>query len=116
MTTIPNAGAAAIQNAEHLLREVLDAGLRDQATDAANSLERILVHVKNMQQALESNPGCRLNVVKRLRDFSATTAKMASNYPQSASGLTTLTETLKSAAATVADDTRTADGARADAA
>ena len=117
MTTKTNTGPDAIRAAETTLSEVLDSGLRERDLSTANSLDRILTHLRNMRPALETTPGCQVNVAKRLRDFSVTTARMAANFPQSSSGFEKLAAALREAADRVATDAQPAEAApRADAA
>jgi Asp-tRNA(Asn)/Glu-tRNA(Gln) amidotransferase A subunit family amidase len=89
--------------AEQVLRDTLAGEIREEAKDAASSLERILIHVSNMQSAIETTPACRMNVAKRLKDFSVTTARMATKLPRSAEQLEKLTEALRAAGTQVGE-------------
>lgn len=117
MNTTTRSPAADIHMAEQALRETLAGEIRAEAREAASSLERILIHVSNMQTAIETTPACRTNVAKRLKDFSVTTARMATKHPKSAEQLEKLTEALRTAGEQVgeiakpADENRQADAA-----
>ena len=105
-----------IQTAEHALRDVVASGLRDDAPETANTLERMLVHVTNMQSAVETTPSSLPNVAKRLRDFSVTTTRLAGKHPKSAEKLEWLAQALRTAGEQVTEATMRGDGSRADAA
>lgn len=109
MNTTTQTPQADIQMAEQALRDTLAGEIKAEARDAANSLERILIHVSNMQSALETTPACRTNVAKRLKDFSVTTARMATKHPKSKDQLEKLTEALRAAGEQVGEIAKTAD-------
>src|SRR5262245_7267312 len=78
---------AELEFAEAAIRDVLvDEFKRDAKTDAM-SLDRMLVHITNMNEALTSSPESHSNVAKRLDDFATTTAKMAGRNPLAAAKL-----------------------------
>jgi hypothetical protein len=104
--------SADIHNAEETLREVLASGLREEASDSANSLERMLIHLVNMQRAIETTPASFSNVAKRLKDFSATASQMAAKHPVSAGKLEKLSEALRTASSTTLEIARTSDEAQ----
>ena len=86
---------AELEFAELRLRDVLDEEFRKDARSDAMSLDRILVHVVNMNEAISTAPETHVNVAKRLDDFAAMTARMAGRNPASASKLTRLSEALR---------------------
>ena len=86
---------AELEFAELRLRDVLDEEFRKVARSDAMSLDRILVHVVNMNEAISTAPESHVNVAKRLDDFAAMTARMAGRNPASASKLTRLSEALR---------------------
>jgi hypothetical protein len=109
MNTTTQTPTADIKMAEQALRDTLAGEIKAEARDAANSLERILIHVSNMQSAIETTPACRTNVAKRLKDFSVTTARMATKHPKSAEQLEKLTEVLRAAGEQVSEIAKPAD-------
>jgi hypothetical protein len=87
---------ADLEFAEATLRQVLAGPFQDAKSDAM-SLQRMLVHLVNMHQAISMSPERHLNVAKRLGDFATTVARMASRNPEAAPMLTKLSETLRAA-------------------
>jgi hypothetical protein len=67
------------------------------ATADATSLDRMLVHIVNMHEALSTSPERHANVAKRLGDFALVTTRMASRNPQAAPKLTRLSWALGAA-------------------
>jgi len=86
---------AELEFAELRLRDILVEDFRKDAKADAMSLDRILVHVVNMNEAISTSPESHLNVAKRLDDFAGMTSRMASRNPASASKLTLLSEALR---------------------
>jgi len=60
------------------------------------SLDRILVHIMNMGEAIDS-PERHPNVAKRLEDFATTTSRMAERNPEAAPKLSKLSDALRAA-------------------
>lgn len=85
---------ADLEFAEATLRQVLAGPFQDAKSDAM-SLQRMLVHLVNMHQAISMSPERHTNVAKRLGDFATTAARMASRNPEAAPLLTKLSEILR---------------------
>ena len=66
-------------------------------TPDAGSLDRMLVHVINMREAISSSPERHVNVVKRLNDFALTTNRMMSRHPGATPQLARVSEALRTA-------------------
>lgn len=92
---------AELELAELRLREVLVEEFRKDAKSDAMSLDRILVHVVNMNEAISTSPERHDNVAKRLDDFAGMTSRMASRNPASASKLERLSEALRAVSARI---------------
>jgi len=82
-----------LQAAEAAMRDVLRDPNSIAAPDGA-SLGRMLGHVVNMQEAVNSSPDSHANVAKRLGDFALTVTRMADRHPDAAPELSRLSETL----------------------
>ena len=106
-----------IQSAEEALRELLANDFRSEAKEDAGSLDRILIHLANIQTSIESTPACLPNAAKRLNDFATMTTRMATRNPQAKDPLTKLTVALQTAGARVKELANAgAENQRADAA
>ena len=88
---------ADLEIAEGSLRSVLIDEFREEAKADAQSLDRMLTHLVNMQGAIGDAPEIHTNVAKRLSDFATTTLRMASRNPEAAAKLTRLSVALRSA-------------------
>ena len=88
---------ADLEIAEGSLRSVLIDEFREEAKADAQSLDRMLTHLVNMQGAIADAPEIHTNVAKRLSDFATTTLRMASRNPEAAAKLTRLSVALRSA-------------------
>jgi hypothetical protein len=88
---------ADLEFAEAALRDILVDQFRQDARADAMSLDRMLVHIVNMYEAISTAPEVHANVAKRLGDFALTTTKMASRHPDAASKLTRLSQALGAA-------------------
>jgi hypothetical protein len=88
---------ADLEIAEVALRDLLVEDFRQEAKGDATSLNRMLIHLVNMHEALSTSPDRHINVAKRLGDFAQTTSKMAGRHPQAASKLTRLSDALRAA-------------------
>ena len=88
---------ADLEFAEAALRDILVEDFRRDARSDAMSLDRMLVHLVNMHEAIHTAPEQLANVAKRLGDFAVTTTKMASRHPDAASKLTRLSRALDAA-------------------
>jgi hypothetical protein len=86
---------ADLQIAEAALREVLVEAFKQDAKADAMSLDRMLVHIVNMYEAIDTSPDRLANVAKRLDDFATTTARMADRNPAAAPKLSKLSEALR---------------------
>lgn len=87
-----------------MLRGVLDEEFRKEARADAQSLDRMLVHLVNMNGAISTSPETHTNVVKRLGDFAVTTTRMAERNPAAAPQLEQLAEALRKASQGLAKD------------
>jgi len=94
---------------EAALREVLVEEFKRDARSDAMSLDRMLVHIVNMHEAISTSPERHANVAKRLGDFAVTTTKMASRNPDAASKLTRLSEALGAASQRLSEPTDVAE-------
>jgi len=88
---------ADLEFAEAALREVLVSEFRQDAKADAESLDRMLVHLVNMHEAISSSPERHANVAKRLADFATTSSRMAERNPAAATKLARLSTALRSA-------------------
>jgi hypothetical protein len=88
---------ADLEFAEAALREVLVSEFKQEAKADAESLDRMLVHIVNMHEAISTSPERHANVAKRLGDFAVTTNRMAGRNPVAASKLTRLSQALGTA-------------------
>jgi len=88
---------ADIEVAEVALRAVLVDEFRKEAKSDAQSLDRMLVHLVNMNLLLATSPEIQANVKKRLGDFAAATARMANRQPAAGPKLTQAAEKLQKA-------------------
>lgn len=86
---------AELEFAELRLRDVLVEEFRNEAKADALSLDRILGHLVNMNEAISTSPERHANVAKRLGDFAAMTSRMARRNPASAAKLARLSEALR---------------------
>lgn len=85
-----------LQHAEQLLREVLSHDFESASSDA-KSLDRILLHLVNIQQAVTTSDENHANAAKRLGDFAVTASRISDRNPRSAEQLNRLSETLRAA-------------------
>jgi hypothetical protein len=92
---------AELEFAELRLRDVLVEEFRQDSKADAMSLDRILVHVVNMNEAISTSPESHDNVAKRLDDFAGMTSRMATRNPTSAAKLTRLSEALRAVSARI---------------
>lgn len=88
---------ADIEVAEVALRAVLADEFRKEARSDAQSLDRMLVHLVNMNQFLGATPEIQPNVKKRLGDFAAIATRMANRNPQVGARLKDAAEKLQAA-------------------
>jgi hypothetical protein len=88
---------ADLEFAEATLREVLISEFKQEAKADAESLDRMLVHIVNMHEAISNSPERHANVAKRLGDFAVTTNRMAGRHPDAAPKLTRLSQALGNA-------------------
>jgi hypothetical protein len=88
---------AELEFAEAALRDVLVEEFKKSARADAMSLDRMLVHITNMNEAITSSPERHLNVAKRLDDFATTTARMAGRHPDAAPKLSKASGLLRAA-------------------
>ena len=95
---------AELELAELRLRDILVEEFRKNAKADARSLDRILIHVVNMNEAISTAPESHVNVAKRLDDFAAMTSRMAGRNPASASKLTRLSEALRAVSSRIRDE------------
>ena len=94
---------AELEFAELRLRDILVEEFRTHAKADASSLDRMLVHVVNMNEAISTSPERYADVAKRLDDFAAMTSRMASRNPASASKLTRLSDALRAVSSRIRD-------------
>jgi glycerol-3-phosphate dehydrogenase len=100
---------ADLELAEAALREVLIADFGQDAAPDVMSLNRMLVHILNMQEAIATSPELA-NVAKRLGDFALTTTRMVGRNPEVASKLTRLSQLLGVASARLREPMGVAEG------
>lgn len=93
--------------AQSTLRDVLGEEFRKNAGSEAGSLDRILIHVGNIRNAIEESPECLANAAKRLGDFAEVTSRMRSKYPESSTELTSASQALRAASVRLLDSLRT---------
>ena len=87
---------ADLEIAVEAVRDVLrNPGLVPPAEGA--SLDRMLVHMTNMREAIASSPDRHANVAKRLNDFAMTTNRMQNKHPGAAPDLARLSDALLAA-------------------
>jgi len=97
MDTKTLSSRADLEIAEASLRSVLIDEFRKEAKADAESLDRMLIHLVNMQGVIGSSPDRHANVAKRLGDFANTTSRMADRHPDAAPRLERLCHALRSA-------------------
>src|SRR5690349_14780600 len=85
-----------LEHAEALLREVLRQDVTEVRGDAA-SLDRILVHIVNINQAVSLSEENHANAAKRLQDFAVTSTRMSQRNPAAAAELIQLADVLRAA-------------------
>jgi hypothetical protein len=88
---------ADLEIAEVALRDLLVEDFNQETKGDVTSLNRMLVHLVNMHEALSTSPDRHINVAKRLGDFALTTTKIAGRHPQAAFKLTRLSAALRAA-------------------
>jgi len=88
---------ADIEVAELALRAVLVDEFRKEARSDAQSLDRMLAHLVNMNLFLSTSPEILDNVKKRLGDFAAAATRMADRNPDSGPQLKVAAEKLQQA-------------------
>lgn len=88
---------ADLEFAEAALREVLVGEFRQDARADASSLDRMLIHLVNMREAINTSPARYADVARRLGDFEINTTRMASRNPDAAPALTRLSQALGAA-------------------
>ncbi len=88
---------AELEFAEAALRGVLVDEFRKDAKADAKSLDRMLVHIVNMYEAISLSPDRHSNVAKRLDDFATTTSRMAGRNPDAALKLSRLSHSRRAA-------------------
>ena len=98
-----------LNHAEAQLREICESHAKvDDAIDAG-SLNRMLVHIRNINASVCTSTRDHVNAAKRLSDFAATLGRMASKSTSIDSGLAARIEnvaaTLRDAGADIADGT-----------
>jgi uncharacterized damage-inducible protein DinB len=97
MNSQTSVSRAELEVAEVTLRGVLVEEFRQEAKADAQSLDRMLKHLVNMNGAISSSPETHANVAKRLVDFANTTTRMADRNPEAAPQLAKLAEALRKA-------------------
>lgn len=107
MKTQTTHAAPCLDNARDALRDVLHDDFRREANSEAASLDRMLVHLQNMDAALETTPETRTNIVKRLGDFAVTVSRMAMRNANAAPKLTKLADVLRTASEQLREWNRT---------
>lgn len=81
----PQTSHESLEQARNLLRELIDRMQDDAQTgQAPTSLLRLLVHIANIQRAVEHSSEDTANAVKRLRDFANTIERLDSTGTKSA--------------------------------
>jgi hypothetical protein len=96
MNSQASVSRADLEFAEVILRGMLEEEeFREEAKADAGSLDRMLVHLVNMNGVIGSSPDQHPNAAKRLGDFAATTARMADRHPDVASKLHKLSGALR---------------------
>jgi hypothetical protein len=88
---------ADLEFADIAIREVLHDEFRAVAGADAASLDRIRIHVINIQEAVNTSPERRANAAKRLSDFAATASRMSTRHPDAAPQLAKLCNALQAA-------------------
>lgn len=89
---------ADLEFAEVALRDVLvQEDFKTKAKADAMSLDRMLVHIVNMHEAISTSPERHANVAKRLGDFAMTASRMVGRNPEAAPKLARLSEVLSQA-------------------
>jgi hypothetical protein len=89
---------ARLEQAEALLRDALAHDFADDTQGDAASLNRILVHMVNMQRAISGPPDAHPNVAKRLADFGQVMTRMNKRRPAASARLSRLSDALNLAA------------------
>src|SRR5688572_7418620 len=97
MNTQPTPAHQVLETAKLSLQDVLDETFRSEANAEAATLDRMLVHLKNMDAAIEAAPDVQANIVKRLGDFAVTASRMAVHNLAAAPKLTRLADVLRAA-------------------
>ncbi|HTU66172.1 MAG TPA: hypothetical protein VMF52_09490 [Steroidobacteraceae bacterium] len=86
-----------LEHAEALLREILVEDFAGDNKGDAGTLNRMLVHLTNMHQAVSLSPDDEANVAKRLGDFAKSMSRVTPPKPGSVARLNRLAEALESA-------------------
>jgi hypothetical protein len=86
---------ARLEQAEALLRDALAHDFAGDTQGDAASLNRILVHMVNMQRAISGPPDAHVNVAKRLADFGQVMTRLNKRRPSASDRLARLSEALK---------------------
>lgn len=87
--------SAHLEEAQALIRNVL---LRDfDSSSDAKSLDRILFHLGNIQQAVSASSESHVNAAKRLGDFALTAERISGRNLGAVAELTRLSDTLRAA-------------------
>jgi hypothetical protein len=97
MNTQTHSSPSCLVTAKDTLRDVLHDDFRNEANSEAASLDRMLIHLENMDAALEATPEVRANVIKRLGDFAVMVSRMAIRNLNAAPKLTQLANVLREA-------------------
>lgn len=88
-----------LEHAEALLRELLSEDFEGEQKGEAGTLNRMLVHIVNMHQAVSTSAGNEANVAKRLGDFAKSMSRVTPPKPESAAKLERLADALYQAKA-----------------
>src|SRR3954468_9289161 len=86
-----------LEHAEGLLREVIDRDFDAKLTGEGGSLNRILVHIVNMNRVVRTSSGENMKVAKPLGNFAHVRETMSPPTPESAARPTRLASALNSA-------------------
>jgi hypothetical protein len=108
MNSQTTSSRADLEVAEAAIRDILIGDFKEDAKADAMSLNRMLIHIVNMQEAISTSPETRVNVAKRLGDFASATTRMASRNPDAAPKLSRLAEALGIASARLSESFGTA--------
>jgi hypothetical protein len=95
MNSQDSTSRARLEYAEALLRDALAHDFDEDTKGDAASLNRILVHMVNMQRAIGGPSDAQENVAKRLADFGQVMTRMNKRRPSASVRLARLSDALK---------------------